>query len=281
VNLVKDPWLSFRLRDGSEATLPMSAICNPNVVDFALPRADFQGAAYQFAIGLLQTVFAPADRFEWKEHYLSPPSPDELQQEFDKAAHAFNVTGDGPLFMQDFDSLEGVREAPVSGLLIDAPGGNTLKLNTDHFVKREHCEVMSLEMANISLFTLQINAPSGGQGHRTGLRGGGPITTLVMPQEREASLWHKLWLNVINRSHWNYPEPDLQGTDLFPWLGSTKISDKPGAEIYQSDVHALHMYWAMPRRIRLVVEDSERQCSISGGGVQANSSSDSNKKFWQ
>jgi hypothetical protein len=24
-------------------------------MDFALPRADFQGAAYQFAIGLLQT----------------------------------------------------------------------------------------------------------------------------------------------------------------------------------------------------------------------------------
>ncbi len=105
MNLVIDPWLPFKLRSGEEAVLPLNAICSPDVVDFALPRADFQGAAYQFVIGLLQTVFAPKDRFDWKDLYIQPPSAEELQAAFNKAKHAFNVIGEGPLFMQDYDML--------------------------------------------------------------------------------------------------------------------------------------------------------------------------------
>ena len=70
MNLLKDPWLSFSFRDGSEKTCVITEIINPEVVDFALPRADFQGAAYQFAIGLLQTVLAPADAEEWTAYYI-------------------------------------------------------------------------------------------------------------------------------------------------------------------------------------------------------------------
>jgi len=56
MNLVQSPWLPFLLQDGTEQVLPMTAICDSNVVDFALPRADFQGAAYQFAIGLSMSL---------------------------------------------------------------------------------------------------------------------------------------------------------------------------------------------------------------------------------
>lgn len=113
MNIIKDPWLSFKMRNGSVKTLPMTAISDPEVVDFALPRADFQGAAYQFAIGLLQTVFAPKDKYQWRDYYRQPPSMDELQKAFNSAAHAFQVTGDGPLFMQDLDSLENVASVCV------------------------------------------------------------------------------------------------------------------------------------------------------------------------
>jgi CRISPR system Cascade subunit CasA len=244
--------------------LPICAICRDDVVDFALPRADFQGAAYQFAIGLLQTVFAPADKYEWQDYYHKPPSEQKLKQAFDKAAHAFHATGDGPLFMQDFESLDSVNPVNISGLLIEAPGGNGLKLNTDHFIKRGIGEAMSLPMAMMALFTLQINAPSGGQGHRTGLRGGGPLTTLVMPQNKDANLWQKLWLNVMDREQWQYDEPDLTRAAVFPWLDKTRESKAKGSETYQKDVHPLHMYWAMPRRIRLIVEEQSGHCELTG-----------------
>ena len=202
MNLINDKWLPFRLKDGMEQTLPISAIGRPDVIDFALPRADFQGAAYQFAIGLMQTVFAPKSKREWHKYYEQPPTEEVLNVAFNKVIHAFNVDGDGPLFMQDLDALENAKSTTVAGLLIEAPGANGLKLNTDHFVKRGIGEVMSLEMAVLALFTLQINAPSGGSGHRVGIRGGGPLTTLVVPIQPEASLWTKLWLNVIHRERW-------------------------------------------------------------------------------
>ena len=176
--------------------------------------------------------------------YDEAPSQDELQEAFDKVVHAFNVTGDGPLFMQDFDPLDDAKPTTVAGLLIEAPGANGLRLNTDHFVKRGIGSVMSLEMAVLALFTLQINAPAGGAGYRVGLRGGGPLTTLLLPSADNTTLWQKLWLNVIDLDAWPYDEPDLHSGDVFPWLAPTKKSDQKGTEIYAPDVHPLHMYWA-------------------------------------
>ncbi|MFT7314891.1 MAG: CRISPR system Cascade subunit CasA [Paraglaciecola sp.] len=264
MNLVQDPWLPFRLKDGTEQVLPMSAICDPNVEDFALPRADFQGAAYQFVIGLLQTVFAPDDKYEWHDYYEKSPTAKQLKTAFDKAAHAFNATGVGPLFMQDFDKLDLATSTTVAGLLIGAPGANGLKLNTDHFIKRGVGKVMSLEMAVLALFTLQINAPAGGKGHLVGLRGGGPLTTLILPQKPSSTLWQKIWLNIINRNFWRYEDPDLGDGSIFPWLSPTRTIGAKGLFTFAADVHPLHMYWGMPRRIRLVHTLSDSTCEISG-----------------
>src|SRR5699024_10547476 len=100
-------------------------------------------------------------------------------------------------FMQDLDPLEEARIAPVSGLLIDAPGANGIKNNTDFFVKRGQAQQLCADCAALALYTIQANGPAGGAGFRTGLRGGGPLTTLILPDEANSSLWHKLWLNVV------------------------------------------------------------------------------------
>lgn len=264
MNIVKDPWLPMRLQDGSEQVLSISQICRADVVDFALPRADFQGAAYQFAIGLLQTVFAPKNPSEWVKHFMETPTQASLEQALQKVEHAFHGEGDGPLFMQDYDYLNDQESISISRLLIEAPGENTEKENKDHFVKRGVGEQMSLSMALLALFTLQINAPPGGQGHCAGLRGGGPLTSLVLPSITAATLWQKLWLNVINRETWRYDAPDFTDGSVFPWLAATRTSEKKGSEIYADSVHPLHMFWAMPRRIRLEVQERAGECLISG-----------------
>ncbi|KEA64682.1 CRISPR-associated protein, Cse1 family [Marinobacterium lacunae] len=263
MNLLTDPWLSYRLTDGSERDLPLAeALADPHVVDFALPRADFHGAAYQLAIGVLQTAMAPGNVHQWNMLYQQPPALDTLQQAISRISHAFELEGEGPRFMQDFDALADAKPAPISGLLIEAPGENTVKQNTDLFIKRGLGDALSPGMAALALFTLQINAPSGGQGHRTGLRGGGPLTTLVLPHENDVSLWQKLWLNVLDRDAFRYDDPDLHSPLIFPWLGPTKISKAKGTEIYHNEAHPLTMYWAMPRRIRLIFEDEAGICGL-------------------
>lgn len=269
MNLITDTWLPVITHDGLKRTIAVSDIANPDIIELNLPRPDFQGAAYQLLIGLLQTTFAPSDVDEWLDYYDIPPTAETLSDAFNRVTHAFSVIGDGNKvcdtdnkssgvrFMQDLDDLSTVKTInPISGLLIEAPGDNTLKLNKDFFIKRDTVNQLSLPMAALALFTLQINAPSGGVGHRTGLRGGGPMTTLVRPSEANSSLWHKLWLNVINRSEWDYPDPSFADGSVFPWLAPTRVSDTTGEPIYSKDetIHPLHVYWAMPRRIRLMIE---------------------------
>ena len=122
---------------------------------------------------------------------------------------------DGPAFMQDFDLLDGEFKKIVA-LLIEAPGGKTIKDNLDHFVKRNQINGLCSSCVATALFTLQTNAPSGGVGHRVGLRGGGPLTTLLMSDNTEDALWKKLWLNVLSQD-------ELVGakqidSSVMPWL---------------------------------------------------------------
>lgn len=266
MNLIQDPWLDYIHRNGDIKKRPITAICDPDVVDFSLPRADFYGAAYQFAIGLLQTAFAPKDLSQWHHYFKTPPADAVLEEAVNQVSHAFNVVGEGPLFMQDFDPLDDAPLTSVSGLLIEAPGANGIKNNTDHFIKRGIGQVLSLDMAALALFTFQINTvPNRGcKNGRAGLRGVGPLTTLIMPTNTKSTLWNKLWLNIINRKDFKYDEPCFSDASVFPWLGKTKVSDKPGSEIYPSNLHPLHMYWAMPYRIRLSCENRVACCDISG-----------------
>lgn len=268
MNLLLHAWLPFRTRDGRISYRSPSAIADPDIVDLALPRGDFQGAAYQWLIGLLQTALPSEDHDDWLDRLAEPPGIEELGAAFAPLSAAFELDGDGPRFMQDRDLLEDSKPTSVSGLLIDSPGANGLKLNTDHFVKRGRIETICPDCAALALFTMQINAPSGGAGYRVGLRGGGPLTTLVLPDDDGASIWQRLWLNVMpsesltRQGKVMAPRPD--DDTLFPWVGPTRTSDKKGAVVSPNDMHALHAYWAMPRRFRLHFEDTPCRCDLCG-----------------
>lgn len=272
MNLLTACWLPFRTRDGAIDYRPPTAVADPEIVDLALPRADFQGAGYQFLVGLLQTALPPQDDGDWLDHFIEPPCVDELETVFSPFATAFELDGDGPRFMQDLDPLDDVKEATVGGLLIDSPGANGIKNNTDFFVKRGRVEAMCEDCAALALFTMQINAPAGGAGIRVGLRGGGPLTTLVLPEAVDASLWSRLWLNVVTSRaltrvgpSWQAPRAD--DSSLFPWMAPTRISDKKGTEVLPEGMHPLHPYWSMPRRFRLLIEDDKGEacrCEVCG-----------------
>lgn len=271
-NLLIDPWLIAKNQQVEQQPLSVSQIVDPAIQDLYAPRADFKGALYQFLIGILQTAFAPVDRKEWLKYWQSPPTQDELEAALEPfvAAFALDAAAGQPAFMQDLQlaSTEGAQSS-VSGLFIEAPGGNTLKLNQDVFVKRGGLEQVAPYWAALALFTLQINAPSGGQGHRVSLRGGGPLTTLLIPPEHTEfnTLWHKLWLNVLTQDEL----AELPGNDnltklphIFPWMGNTRLSKEKGSETYPEHGNPLQVYWSMPRRIRLDWSEDAGTCEVSG-----------------
>jgi CRISPR system Cascade subunit CasA len=124
----------------------------------------------------------------------------------------------------------------------------------------------------MALLTLQTYAPAGGQGHRTSLRGGGPLTTLVDPRGGESgadavalSLWRKLWANVATVAEWR----ELPGSrlttpsDIFPWMAPTRTSSGSGSAVTPADAHPAQAYFGMPRRIRLEFAGPGR-CDLTG-----------------
>ena len=264
MNLINDCWIPV-IRQNNEqdniAPWQIAETDNP-VTEINAPRADFQGALYQFLIGLLQTCFAPEDEDEWLEYWEEQPSQEKIKKAFEKVAFAFELDNpDGMAFLQDYDLPEGEIK-PISALLIEAPGGNTLKNNSDHFIKRGLANQLCPGCTATALFTLQANAPSGGVGHRVSLRGGGPLTTLLLPENKISTLWQKLWLNVLNQEQMQPTE--VIDAQVFPWLGKTRLSDKTGIITTPEDTHPLQRYWGMPRRIRLTTTLENEVCDLCG-----------------
>lgn len=270
MNLLEEAWMPVRLHDGSREWISPRQLSDPRLASFDADRADFNGALAQFAIGLLQTSSPVDNVIGWRELLKSPPDEATLQAWFAPYAAAFEFDGEGARFMQDFDLRANDGEpVGIGGLLIEAPGENSIKNNSDHFIKRRQVTSLCPHCVALALFTLQVNAPAGGAGHRTGLRGGGPLTTLLVADSTPnapRSLWHSLWLNVQERHSFEAVGGDPSKVEphfTFPWTASIQSIQKDGGQTTPIQVHPAHVFWAMPRRIRLDFDSvSAGHCDI-------------------
>lgn len=253
-SLLTTPWLPVCFKDGSTGKLAPVNLADESVVDIAAARADLQGAAWQFLLGLLQCSIAPKNRARWEDVWFDGLSAEALRCALEPLEPAFQFGADTPSFMQDFEPLTGDKDS-IASLLPEIPGTQTKKFNKDHFVKRGVTEHFCPHCAALALFSLQLNAPSGGKGYRTGLRGGGPMTTLIELQEfqgnRQTPLWRKLWLNVMPQDSAGMPLPERWDGSVFPWLVATRTSEQASGVTTPEQVNPLQAYWGMPRRIRL------------------------------
>jgi len=269
MNLITSPWIPVRRRD-SHAT---EYICpwqlteghqdNP-VVSVDFPRPDLSSSVVTFLIGLMQLAMTPDNNRQWKNHYESPPQPEALKSSLMTHAEHFQVDGDGARCFQDLE-LRDEEPRPIAAMLIDEPGGQTLKRNSDLFIKRQQFPTLGISAAIAALVTMQSSAPAGGKGHRTSMRGGGPLNTLLVPDQRNDelpfSLWRLCWLNVLNASE----VADLTGNNslkdpeyTLPWLAPTRTSESGGGrDTFPDHGHPLQMYFGMPRRIRLNLDDMQ------------------------
>lgn len=269
-NLLASPWLpARRQRTGfawisADQLAPADAGDDP-VVALAFPRPDWNAAVTEFLIGVICAAMGPPSAGAWRKAWQSPPTTTQLAEALAPLVARFNGDGEGPLAFQDHAPLAGAEEKDIAQLLIDAPGAITLTKNTDLFIKRDRTPALCLPYAYAALITLQAYAPSGGAGHRTSMRGGGPLTTLVDPPH-PPTLWHRLWANVPlatdRPAGWSDDDPRWGKT--LPWLAPTLVSDSKQEVGPDSAPHWL-AYFACPRRIRLQVE-ADGACALGGRG---------------
>ena len=258
-SLLREPWLPVVRADGTRAPSRLRDIAAPEISRIDTGRGDCDIALTELLIGLLAVAFDPrVTKQQWIKRWRTPPTQAELDAAFEPFAQAFDFDGAGARFFQDIENLKG-NTTPVEALLIDAPA--------EHFVKPGGVRVLSRRGAAILLATLQTCAPAGGAGHRTSLRGGGPLTTLVMPGTADGTpptLWHRLWANVPE----SLGATPAEISGVFPWLTSTRVSDKASKTPITTplDVHKAQAFFGLPRRIRLKFEANPDRlpCDLMG-----------------
>jgi CRISPR system Cascade subunit CasA len=277
MNLINDQWIPVIRQNGQAdvvAPWQIAEADNP-IMEINAPRPDFQGALYQFLIGLLQTCFAPEDEEQWLDYWRQMPELEELKECFNKVAFAFELENpDGPAFMQEHpetknhqDDFTKAELLPIEDLIGGALSDNTRKGNKDLFVKSGEIKFISPYWAAIGLFNMQITGVLAWGKHRVGLRGNAPLTTLILPyQTTQSLLWQKLWLNIITSEDIDLIPGDLRKnkpSDIFPWLAKTRIS--PNKEpTSPSDANPLQHYWPIPRRIKLKIQITNGICDLTG-----------------
>lgn len=241
-NLITDSWIPVRRSDGGPRIIRPDQIAEPGVIFPDWPRADLNIACLELLVGFVFLADPPANAQDWR---VRKPDPPRLRERLAPLAPAFNLMGDGPRFLQDFDPLEGAPNPPDM-LFIDSAGGNTARNNADLMVRRNRYPVLDPALAAMALYTLQAHAPSGGAGNRTSMRGGGPMVTLVDPGK--GSLWDLVWANV--------PDGLPAGSAVLPWMCPTRTSEAKGSEVYPDAAHPAEAFFGMPRRLQLVGEET-------------------------
>ena len=249
LNLITDAWIPVRTTDDERRVIRPDQIAEPGIVRPDWPRADFDLACYELLIGLVFLADPPKHAGDWSKRRA--PDPERLRERMAPLAPAFNLGGDGPRFLQDIEDLN----APISGvdmLFIDSSGGNTAKNNADLMVKRDRYAGLPAPLAAMALFTLQSQAPQGGSGHMTSMRGGGPLITMVEPAGIALSpLWDMVWANVPD----GRPLQPHQIDGVLRWMRCSTPNEGENGVIHQHEEDGLALaeaFFGMPRRLRLV-----------------------------
>ena len=243
LNLILDSWIPVRGRNGNSRVIAPWQMADAELTRPDWPRPDLNLACLELLVGLVVLADPPANVEDWEER--RPADPERLRERLEAYAPAFNLTGDGPRFLQDLEPLQG-KLNPPDMLFIDSAGQKTGRDNADLMVRRDRYETLPPALAAMALYALQAHAPAGGAGNRTSMRGGGPMVTLVNPRE-ERGLWPLVWANT--------PYGRAGGMKVLPWMNPTPTSEKKGSERWPRQGHLVEAFFGMPRRLRLVEQD--------------------------
>lgn len=256
-NLLVKKWIPIIRASGRrESISPCQITSNLDdpVLAVSHDRPDLAAGLTEFLVSLYQVCLPPRDERAWDAWRDTPPTPQAVAQALAPYADAYRLDGDGPRFLQDLTvaSDPKVKEKPVDALFIDYPGEDADTSGADFFRRITGPMRLCPACAAAALFVLQAWSPAGGQGNRTSLRGGGPLSTLVLGP----TLWDTIWRNVLPASRVDaLPGDSTKPREaVFPWLAPTRTSAKDGQDTTASDIHPRQTLFGMPRRVRLLFE---------------------------
>ncbi len=253
MNLITDPWIPVRTRAGRRTIRPAEVV-DRDVIAVDFPRPDMTGATVEFLIGLLSTAGLAADEAAWAAGWRDRPTAHQLDTTLAPHVPAWSV-------QTAMQTPSQWTPQPIEGLFLDAPGDNTEKLGKD-FLRRSQDLALSPGAALAATMALQMYTGAAGRCESgaylpVSLRGGGPLTTLVVGGD---DLWGQVWPNVETVEQMRSRGVGSYGQGLanvYPWLADQSDAVTPDG------THPAYVYWAMPRSVQLLWGEGG-VCSLTG-----------------
>lgn len=191
MKLLTEAWIPVRDQGGSgsmELLTLEQLLCHQANWRISLPRDDLELAGLQLLICLVQVVLMPRELSELRERLQTPLPPEHLADAVAPLVDWFHLAHPVHPFMQT-RRVKADKVTPIQKLLPGMPEGSS------HAFFNAKGEVARLGAAScaIALFNKASCMASFGGGFKNGLRGGGPVTTLVAG----TNLREVVWLNVV------------------------------------------------------------------------------------
>ncbi len=120
LNLISDPWIPVLDAQGQRHVIAPWQMTQPGLIRPDWTRPDLNIACLELLIGLVFLADPPEGPSDWRARRVADPA--RLREKLAAYAPAFNLTGEGPLFLQDLEKLEGEANSPDM-LFIDSAGG--------------------------------------------------------------------------------------------------------------------------------------------------------------
>lgn len=260
MNLLEDAWIPVRADGGTGAFRLLTyrqLLCEPGSWQVSLPRDDLELACMQFLVCMTQVMFLPADDATLRKRLDVPLPPEDFAAGIAPCRDWFDLDHPTQPFMQS-RGIKG-KLTTVQKLLPGLPE-ETSTAPGAHCFFNEVTEIrhMSGPIAAIALFNQASNSPSFGGGFQGGLRGGGPITTLVAGRDLRETIWR----NVLTRSRIQERQIGMPGlaVDQPTWV--KPIREKETIRWNEIGL-ARGLFW-QPARVELVRAETPAPCDVLG-----------------
>ncbi|VEA33014.1 CRISPR-associated protein Cse1 family [Salmonella enterica subsp. enterica] len=106
MDLTKEKWLPVIFSNGDKKKISLRDLLDNRIQDLAYPRADFQGAAWQMLIGILQCTVAPEDKEEWADIWHESIEFEQWEKGVKYDFSGSTVRRAKTFFLQSFDPLD-------------------------------------------------------------------------------------------------------------------------------------------------------------------------------
>lgn len=257
MNLLEDAWIPVRA-DGGAGTFRLltyrELLCNAGDWQISLPRDDLELACLQLLVCMTQVMFLPEDDRALRARLAEPLSPNDFSASVAPCREWFDLDHPTQPFMQS-RGVKSAEDTPIQKLLIGLPEGN------NHAFFNEAGEVRNLSgpLAAIALFNQASNSPSFGGGFKGSLRGGAPITTLVVGK----TLRETIWRNVLTRPRIAERQINMPGFDQDQPTWVKPIKEKE--TIHWNEIGLMRGLFWQPARVQLVKAEVNMPCDVLSG----------------